>query len=128
MAEIGRSGFRWSWGRFLPPVLLMAALFLVSHTPLPVTLPGRSDKFLHALAFGVLAVLWARALGFERRALLLAFLFSVLWGILDEFHQSFVPGRFASIGDAAADAVGALVAVVLLGVYQIRTGRGSMTV
>ncbi len=34
----------------------------------------------------------------------------ILYGLGDEFHQSFIPGRFASAADLVADALGAVVA------------------
>jgi VanZ family protein len=37
-----------------------------------------------------------------------AALAAVLYGLSDEVHQSFIPGRDASVGDVVADALGAL--------------------
>lgn len=34
----------------------------------------------------------------------------ILYGIGDEYHQSFIPGRFASAADLVADTLGAVVA------------------
>ena len=36
----------------------------------------------------------------------------ILYGVGDEFHQSFVPGRFVSFADIAADAMGAVAVCV----------------
>ena len=38
-------------------------------------------------------------------------LFALLYGMTDEFHQQFVPGRFSSLMDIAADVAGAVIAV-----------------
>ena len=38
---------------------------------------------------------------------------AILYGISDEFHQSFVPGRDASLFDVGVDMVGAVVAVTI---------------
>jgi VanZ family protein len=35
--------------------------------------------------------------------------FATLYGLTDEWHQSFVPGRSAAVADALADMVGAIV-------------------
>jgi VanZ family protein len=71
------------------------------------------DKVLHLVEYAGLGFLAARAL-----ALLtgLSTLRAVLWGaglaaafgVTDEIHQSFVPGRFPSVSDAVADAFGSL--------------------
>ena len=41
-----------------------------------------------------------------RRAILIAAASALLYGITDEWHQSFVPGRFASVTDVLLDGVG----------------------
>jgi VanZ family protein len=41
---------------------------------------------------------------------------AVLLGIGDEFHQSFIPGRDASLQDVMADAVGACAAACVVAV------------
>jgi VanZ family protein len=44
---------------------------------------------------------------------LLAVAGTLLYGILDEVHQSHVPNRVASVSDVLADAVGAVLVVVI---------------
>ena len=39
----------------------------------------------------------------------------VLYGVLDEWHQSFVPGRVVSVADWVADIIG-----VVLGYFAVR--------
>ena len=43
----------------------------------------------------------------------LAFALTVLYRVLDELHQAFVPGRTASEADLGLDAAGALIGVGL---------------
>ncbi|MDQ7006921.1 MAG: VanZ family protein [Acidobacteriota bacterium] len=110
-----------SWGfvgRAWPALLLMAAIFALSHINLPVGATGGSDKIIHAVVFGLLAALWMRALdgwqgGLWGRAML-AICVTTAWGVLDEIHQAFVPGRTASALDALADLGGAVLVVGLL--------------
>ena len=75
-----------------------------------------SDKLLHFIAYGIMAVLFCRAFNnterwHQRRALLflLSVMATTLYGLSDEWHQSFVPGRNAGAGDALADFAGSLV-------------------
>ena len=108
--------------RLAPPFLLMAAIAWFSHRPLPVGLAHGSDKIAHFLVYGILAALWVRALlpgqpggprAGVRKALLVAVVVTAAWGVLDEVHQSYVPGRDASPGDAVADTLGGLVGAAL---------------
>ena len=74
-------------------------------------LPTNSDKVIHALIYFPLAFLLYLSLrncGIKKYIFVIAFILAGIYGISDEFHQSFVPGRDASLGDAAADFAGAL--------------------
>jgi VanZ family protein len=42
-----------------------------------------------------------------------------LYGITDEIHQYYVPGRVASIGDIAADCIGAFLGSCLTAVTMV---------
>jgi VanZ family protein len=55
-----------------------------------------------------------------RHVLLLSFLVASLYGITDEIHQYYVPGRVASIGDIAADCIGAFLGSCLTSMTMIR--------
>jgi VanZ family protein len=78
-----------------------------------------ADWITHGSAYLVLAALLARALsdGFRarlsRRRALLAFALAALYGVSDEWHQSFVPGREATLDDVAKDAAGAALGALL---------------
>ncbi len=74
-------------------------------------LPENSDKFIHMVAYMPLGFLFYMSLiksGFRRYGFALAMFLTVLYGVTDEFHQAFVPGRYATIGDIMADSIGAL--------------------
>lgn len=93
----------------------MAATFVVSHQS-RVEIPfGAPDYIGHGVSYAVLGGLLMRALAggtlrSMRAALILpAVLIATAYGLTDEFHQSFIPGRMASWSDIAADGVGALV-------------------
>jgi len=74
------------------------------------------DKLYHAGNFGVLAALLYLATGQAWLAVLLA----SLYGVSDELHQAFVPGRSADAADWLADTTGALVAVLFLQLWRRR--------
>ncbi|MBF0281656.1 MAG: VanZ family protein [Zetaproteobacteria bacterium] len=87
------------------------------------------DKVVHASAYAAMAWLAWHALRAHivTRTMLLgvAWLFCLLYGLSDEWHQSFVPGRDADIWDWVADSTGALMMVCLLFLYQRRRDGGS---
>lgn len=95
----------------------MAVIFYQSslvHAPLPRAI---SDKVAHAIGYGLLGALTVRAIagGFPRpvsaSAALLSIAIAVLYGVWDEWHQTFVPGRSADVSDLIADGIGAAIAV-----------------
>ena len=99
------------WG---PVVLLMAAIFWLSSRPdLPAPPVGLSDVSAHAIVYAALGILVLRALsnarwsGVTARSVAVAIAITVLYGVSDEYHQSFVDGRFPEVRDVLADAVGA---------------------
>lgn len=108
--------------RILLPVAWMGLIFTLSHQP---TLPYPQDldamvisTLGHVTVYAVLAALvwWALGGGGVSggwRAVL-AVAVAVLYGITDEWHQSFVPGRTPDGRDIVADAVGAVLAVVVV--------------
>ena len=77
------------------------------------------DKALHAIAYCVLGLTVLFAIPEETyianpyRISLLIVLFCLLYGISDEFHQSFVPNRYPSVYDIVADTVGGVIAVLI---------------
>lgn len=97
-----------------------AVIWVLSSIPasrLPAVQVWNLDKLVHAAVFGILAVLTQRAIDRPRgvpRAIVV-FLLVTAWGVLDEFHQRFVPGRVPSVYDAIADAVGAALAIGIAG-------------
>lgn len=93
------------------------------------------DKAVHVGAYGVFGTLCLRAFHGGIRPLrgrpsLLAMLTTLLYAMLDELHQSRVPGRDSSLLDWVADAVGAglaLLFVAWLAARNVsaRTGDGA---
>lgn len=67
----------------------------------------------HLVIYGVLAVLVFCALRQDSlwRRVAVACAWATLYGGVDELHQSYVPGRIASLGDVATDLAGAVLGV-----------------
>src|SRR2546423_6993198 len=79
-------------------------------------------KTAHFTEYAILAVLAARAFRTSSRALLrdgwfwISLVFVVAYALSDEFHQSFVPTRTASIYDSMIDSAGGLSALFLIAI------------
>ena len=73
------------------------------------------DIIYHAVIFSVLAYFFARALknSFKQirplKIIIFTLIFGILYGISDEFHQSFVPERIPSGFDVFIDGVGTFI-------------------
>jgi VanZ family protein len=107
----------WLWG---PIVAHMAVIYFASSTPNLTAIPGGlSDKAAHFAAYAVLAALALRGFaggrwaGVTARSAFGALVLAAGYGVLDELHQRFVPGRHAAVDDWVADAAGAASAVAL---------------
>lgn len=112
-----RSVCRIFIGYWLPVTTLCAVIFIQSAYPPLAQIPTwpHIDKLLHLCAYGVLGVLICRALGTigplnanKWRLLVCTVVLTTLYGLSDEWHQSFVLNRDASAADLLADFVGAL--------------------
>ena len=128
---VNNSSGLWRFAYYWLPLIAWAGvIFALSHTsgdtldstveetaqfiPLEFLL---SQEFAHMAQFGVLAALAYRLLASYQTLPRMwtlggALLFAVCYGVTDEFHQMFVPGRSATLGDLALDTVGAALGLV----------------
>jgi VanZ family protein len=124
------SFLRW-WG---PLLAYMLVIFLVSSASRPALLQYAPDYLWHFVGYFVMGLLAIRAFarGLEHSAGGKAALFGVMLALVyamgDEWHQSFVPGRVASLQDIAVDALGIVAALAVLYIYwrlakRVTTGR-----
>ncbi len=120
----------YPWYRPVPLLLAMGGIFVLSHLPgETLTLPDLAliDKAAHLGVYTALggAALYAlpSARNRERQgqAALFVLLLCFLYGLSDEWHQSFVPGRCSSAGDVLADVLGGF-----LSLCGYRAGRVAM--
>ena len=111
------------------PYILLTGLycFLIFHNssvadpfPVDVDLP-LGDNFAHLVVFGGLCALvsmgMSRGGAAWRVRAILPIAFTALYGLSDEVHQYFVPGRSAEVGDWLADVGGAILAQAFLLAY-----------
>jgi VanZ family protein len=91
----------------------MALIFGISSLSTAPIPNGMTDHSGHIIGYAILGALMVRGLagaswsGMSVTRGAGAVLLSVLYGLTDEWHQSFVPGRSPAWDDVAADAVGA---------------------
>ena len=82
---------------------------------MPGVLPTGPDKLVHVVLYLILglSLAWGRTRTGSGVPGLLLLLMGVGYGALDEWHQSFVPGRQSSVGDWVADSAGVMLGLVL---------------
>jgi len=93
----------------LLPGSALAALadwLALADTPAPQV--SGSDKFVHALLFGLCGLTSLRAWGDRRTHAVRTALALALFAVATETLQLWVPGRSASLGDLVADLLGVL--------------------
>ena len=112
--------------RWAAVIAWMGVIFFLSSRPdLPnfaPGLPGLEEIGGHLTAYGVLAGLlwWALRGSGVRYPATWALVLAVLYGVSDEFHQSFVPGRDMSVSDLMVDLIGAGVALLIVTLLHAR--------
>ncbi len=108
--------------RWLPAFFVMGAIFIFSsrakgELPDFQNLDYLVKKSAHVLIYGALALTYLHAL--RKRNYPLAWFLTILYALGDEFHQSFVPGRRASLTDVFLfDNLGALSALLLYRIWR----------
>ena len=118
---------------WVPSLLYMALIFAVSSMkqpplPMPQFEWLTIDKLYHFIEYAILGGLLAWAFVKAKPPVVpaqsvwcLAAVIAILYGASDEWHQTFVPGRFATVADWVADALGSIAGV--LGVYLYYRNR-----
>jgi hypothetical protein len=118
------------WARLAATVAWMGVIFfLSSQSRLPDLSLAFSDALQdvlgHFFAYGALALLtfWTLEAFGARRPALWALVVALLYGMSDEFHQAFVPGRHPDPLDVATDIAGAAFTLLALRLVRFRTRR-----
>lgn len=120
---------------WLPVPAYIGLVFLMSAFTVPAAPFGTSDKVLHMLEYAGLGFIVCRAvvgwfpLAPRPASVVVATLFSIACGAIDEWIQSFAPLRTSDLADLAADALGAplgaIAWVLLLGAWDLVAGERS---
>jgi VanZ family protein len=101
-------------------IAVMAIIFSLSHTSgdnIPSAINGL-DKICHAIAYASLSLTCLYAIHpiYRHKKIFWAgcavIIFSLTFGISDEYHQSFIAGRSPDWQDLVADTVGASFSVI----------------
>ena len=118
----------------LPPLLWILVTFIFAYFPdlfFSSKLPPGTDKIVHAGVYFILCWLVRRAFyhqevfpQLKKSSILGAFIFSCVYGILDEFHQDFLPGRPSDMYGLVAGASGALLYVAIASMVSQRKNGG----
>ncbi len=97
------------------PILLASVAIIIASSRQDIQLPDlglwNTDKLLHLIAYffyGIFLLIFING-NFKLskgKTILIAIVVGLLFAASDEWHQSFVPGRTASIYDFIADAIG----------------------
>ena len=102
---------------WIPALLIMSVIFWFSSQPAS-DLPNFdwADKVIkkggHILGYALLAWSYWYALHLQPNKRKLAWLLAILYAVTDEYHQSFVTGRYPSVWDVLVfDNIGALLSL-----------------
>lgn len=118
-----RSKLDWPLARMMPAAWAMATIWWLSDKS-TLYKPERISGLIwstmgHFIMFGLLGlgIWWALGMNsrlLDRERTWLAIGIATLFGVLDEYHQSFVPGRTPDFKDMITDFLGAAVFVIVV--------------
>lgn len=77
-------------------------------------------KLAHVALFFTLAFLALQVVRHWRRQYLAAWAFAAVYGMTDEWHQLYVPGRSGKVGDVLIDAAGAVICIAIVYLWDKR--------
>ena len=121
---------------YLPPLILMGLIFISSSIPMDknadvpefiISLDPTLQNLLHIPVFGLLAFLWLKS--FTKHSILtstkviITLIVTILFGCLEEFHQTFVSGRYGSLVDILLNLVGIFMGILFFLFYRSRKKR-----
>ncbi len=114
---------------WLPVIVWMGLIYYLSSlsNPIQQIIPEEVliyfdfERFMyHIIEYLILSLLIYRALKntIDKNIQTSSILITILYAIIDELHQSFVPGRIPSVWDIAVDSFGAISMQCIVNVYN----------
>lgn len=115
---------------WLPPIIWGLVIFSFSSLKVGSTSQIVWTDFIikktaHIIEYGILSILLYRAMiNYEvdkKKAIWISIVLAFLYGITDEFHQSFTPGRQPHLRDVIIDTIGAgvFLFVIVENIYKL---------
>ena len=106
----------------IPLIIYWLILFILTSLPGKEAITiGVNDKIEHFGAYGLLSAILYLNLLFQEKFKLFSkypatftLIVASLYGMVDELHQLFVPGRSADVRDWLADFIGAVLGVIII--------------
>lgn len=118
-----------AWAPAIVYAGMIVAMSSIPSESLPSGEVWSYDKVIHLCEYAVLAALLVRALSLGPPGLACGAAFGVAvavaiaFGVSDEWHQSFTPGRDSSLGDVLADAAGSAIGAAAAIGYRVQRRR-----
>ena len=130
-AHLGRHDFRYFRRSLSSRITRATVIIPILRFFLPHAAPGTLDflhhiirKCAHLTEYFILSMLILRGIragekGLYLRWALLTILIVACYAALDEYHQSFVPGRTAAVGDVLIDTTGGIAAQIVASLFVL---------
>lgn len=115
---------------WLPSILYMALIFYLSSYPPPEPVKSApiffDIKLVHIIEYGILNLLlyWAidKTIDIpDNWKIIYSIALTILYGLTDELHQVFVPGRSGRLIDIVANFFGCVVTQYIISIYKKRS-------
>jgi len=117
-----------------PAIIYALAVFLLSSVPgmnIPEYKFLLSDKMMHFIEYALFAILIFRSFShlFHKQkfhyVIVVSSFFLILFALLDEYYQKYIPGRESDVADVILDVLGASLILFLLWMRKHRKNQKS---
>ena len=93
-----------------------------------ISINPKLQNFLHIPMYTVLSILWLQVMQMHNvttwKSIFSALFFACAFGFINEYVQSFIPGRYASLGDIMLDLLGAIGGISIF--YILRQSKPNL--